>query len=65
MDTQPTEQLLHKVPGAAKRLALSERSIWSLIAAGDIAVVRVGRSVRISERALQDFIERNTDEVRR
>ncbi len=38
---------LHKVPELAAYWNTSQRSIWRLIAAGELKPVRLGRSVRI------------------
>ncbi len=42
---------------AAHALRLSLRAFCRLIAAGDIEVVKIGKSLRISQRALHRFIE--------
>ena len=43
---------------AAKLLAISPRTLWTLADDGEIPVVRVGRSVRCDPANLQDCIER-------
>lgn len=43
---------------AAKLLAISPRTLWTLADDGEIPVVRVGRSVRCDPTNLQDYIER-------
>ncbi len=43
---------------AAKLLAISPRTLWSLADEGEIPVVRIGRSVRYDPADLQDYIER-------
>lgn len=43
---------------AARRLAVSEPSVWRLIRANQIPVVRIGRSTRITDHAVDRFIER-------
>jgi excisionase family DNA binding protein len=47
---------LNKVPEAAKKLALSEKTIWAWIGARRIGVHRIGRSVRISESEIQRIL---------
>jgi len=53
----PAERLLLTATEAAKLLAISPRSLWSLAARGEIAAVRIGRSVRYSPAVLREFIE--------
>ena len=52
---------LYKVDRAARWLGVAEKTIRRLIAAGDLAVVRIGRQIRISERELARFFERKSD----
>lgn len=47
----------HKVPAAAKRLGLADKSLWAWIADGRIGVYRIGRSVRIGESEIQRILE--------
>jgi excisionase family DNA binding protein len=68
-DTQPdpAARLLTK-PQAATWLAVSRATLDRLIASRDIDVVRVGTgrgSVRITERALEDYTRRNTQRAGR
>ncbi|HME02681.1 MAG TPA: helix-turn-helix domain-containing protein [Solirubrobacteraceae bacterium] len=46
------------IPDAAERLALSARTIEKLIAAGEISPLRIGRSVRLADAEIEQFIER-------
>jgi excisionase family DNA binding protein len=55
-DETPPDQLL-TVDAAADRLSTSPRFIRRLIAERRIEFVKVGRYVRISESALNDFID--------
>jgi len=50
--TRPT---LLSIPEAARLLRVSERTVWSLLDAGDLPRVRLGR--RITRVALADVIE--------
>ncbi len=50
---QTTEKLLHRVPVAAKRLDISKSQAYNLINRGELEAVRLGRSLRVPERALQ------------
>ena len=51
------EPMLLTVRRAAKVLALSERTLWSLTQAGQIPAVRFGRSVRYDPADLRRWIE--------
>jgi excisionase family DNA binding protein len=53
------EPLLVNARDAARLLAISERTLWSLTAAGDIPVIRIGRAVRYDPRDLQAWIDRS------
>ena len=61
MDThiEATPTLLVTAREAARRLAISERKLWSLTHDGDIPVVRDGRSVRYDVRDLIGWIDRH------
>ena len=41
------EREAFKVPEAARTLSVSPRLLWRLIAAGEVGVIRLGRSVRV------------------
>ncbi len=58
MNNSP-KQLL-RVPEAAAFLNLSQKTIWAMVYARTVEVVRIGHSVRIPANALQDLIERGT-----
>lgn len=45
---------------SAEQLAVSERTVRRLIARGDLPAVRVGRTVRVSQDALDAFIKTHT-----
>lgn len=51
---------LLKVPDLAARLSISRAHAYDLVASGAIEVVRVGRSVRVSEQAVQDYLTAHT-----
>lgn len=51
------EKLLVDSPTAAGMLSISERSLWSRQASGEIPSVRIGRSVRFDIRDLVAFID--------
>jgi excisionase family DNA binding protein len=50
--------LLLTVPQAAQVLAIGRSTAYELIAAGDLEVVHIGRSVRVPVRALEDYVGR-------
>jgi excisionase family DNA binding protein len=56
---QQREPLL-TVPEAAQRCRLSERQMWRHIKEGRLAVVRLGRAVRIRPGDLERFIDRHS-----
>ena len=51
------EQLLYKIPHAARLLDMSERKVWELVHTGKIESVQIGRSRRITRAALSSYIE--------
>lgn len=52
-----TESLLATIDDAAAALAVSPRTIRNLIQRGDLAPVRIGRSVRIPIATLRAFVD--------
>lgn len=40
-------------------LKLSRTKCWELVASGEIRAVRIGRSVRVSRRSLDEYLERH------
>lgn len=57
-------QLL-KVEEVAARLSLSVPHVYKLAERGDLPIVKIGTSVRITETALAQFIEERTRSARR
>jgi excisionase family DNA binding protein len=51
----PTNRAL-TVATTARRLALSEKSVYRAIARGDLPCIRVGRAVRVPEAALERLL---------
>lgn len=47
----------YRVPEAAALLAQHPKTIWNRIGNGDIAVYRIGRSVRIGESEIRRILE--------
>lgn len=58
------EPLLLKAPEVAKLLGLGRSKVFAMVAAGELPVVRIGRSVRIPRQALERWIRDQTTEVR-
>ena len=56
--TLPLKLPFLTIRNVAERLQISERTIHRLISGDELTVVRVGRSVRISEDALLAFLTR-------
>jgi excisionase family DNA binding protein len=52
------ESRLVRIADAAAELALSQRSIWRLIANGELDAVRIGRSVRVTRESIDRLIDR-------
>lgn len=44
------------IKDVAERLQVSDRTVYRLIDAKRLAVIRIGRSVRVSEEALKDLL---------
>lgn len=57
MDTT-TERLLLTVEEAARRLGIGRSLAWRLVRDGELPSVRLGRLVRVPERALEDWLKR-------
>ena len=56
--SSPLKPLLHTRAEAAKLLAICLRSVDKLIDTGELDIIYVGRSVRITHESLLRFIER-------
>ena len=61
MSVANPEQILFTPKQAAAVLSLSQRTLWSLTARGELRATRVGRCVRYSRAALEDFVNRQTE----
>lgn len=59
--TPPSPQRLLKPAEAAELLSISERKLWSLANSGQVACVRIDRSVRYSVEALRDYVAACTE----
>ena len=56
---------LHPIEYAAKRLGVSVDWMYRLAGRGEIAVTRVGRLVKFTDAAINDYIAAHTSEPRR
>lgn len=61
--TEITPQLLSE-PDAAKYLSICPRTLWSLRASGEIAFLRIRRSIRYDIVDLKAYIERLKEKTR-
>jgi excisionase family DNA binding protein len=52
-------QILLKVRDVAARLNVVEKTVYRKITGGKLKVVRLGRSIRISEEALNEYLNTN------
>lgn len=51
--------LLHKIPSALARIgSISRTTLYERIAAGEIEVVKIGRTTLIPDASLQAFVDR-------
>uniref|UniRef100_UPI0040494B15 helix-turn-helix transcriptional regulator n=1 Tax=Candidatus Planktophila sp. TaxID=2175601 RepID=UPI0040494B15 len=48
---------LHRLPAVMARTGLSKSGLYRVINAGQLKVIKIGRSVRVSESELGRFIE--------
>jgi excisionase family DNA binding protein len=55
MDTQVLPQL-HKIASVSARTDLSRSAVYKQIKDGNLKTVKIGKSIRITEDALQTFI---------
>lgn len=49
--------------GTAKILGVCERTVWSLVKEGELEAIKIGRSVRITHKAIKDFLS-NSEKVK-
>ena len=59
---QAVEPMLLTARQAARLLAISERTLFTITKAGELPAVRIGRSVRYSVDALREYIRRSSEE---
>jgi excisionase family DNA binding protein len=51
------DSLLLRIPEAARRLGLGRSTVYEMIQAGDLPVVRIGKAVRIPASRLEAWVE--------
>jgi excisionase family DNA binding protein len=54
-------QLLLRIPEVAGRLGLGRSTVYELIQSGELPVVRIGRSVRVSSESLRRWVEQRVE----
>lgn len=57
MNDRESDSRLLRPQEAAKKLAISERTLWKLTKDKELPVVRIGRNVRYDPADLQAFID--------
>jgi len=60
-DLRVTAPLLLRPEEAARLLGLGRTTVFAMLAAGDLPVVRIGRSVRIPRVALEQWIAEHSE----
>jgi excisionase family DNA binding protein len=55
------EPLLLRAGEVAKLLGLGRSTVFAMLAAGELPVVRIGRSVRVPRAALERWVDERTD----
>ena len=57
-ETKGAGPQLHTIAGVSAEWGISKRSVWRLIAAGELKPVRIGRSVRIRAADMEALVAR-------
>lgn len=57
----PSGSILLKITEAASALGLGRSTVWSLVWAGELPVVRIGRAVRIPRAELEAWVRSRTE----
>ena len=60
-EARPMEPLLLRAGEVATLLGLGRSTVFALLAAGELPVVRIGRSVRVPRVALERWVDERTD----
>ena len=58
------DQMLLRAEEVASALSIGRSKAYEMIASGELPVVRIGRSVRVSAEALRDWVAAHTNEDR-
>lgn len=58
---ESSERLLLKADEVARRLSLGRATVYLMMASGELPTFRKGRAVRVPARALEQWIERQTN----
>ncbi len=61
MTTNNMEILLIKPMEAARMLSIGKTTIYELLATGEIPSKRIGRSIRIPAKALEEWVEKEAE----
>ncbi len=56
-----TMKLLYRVPEVCEMTGLSRSKIYELLACGEIRTVKIGKSVRITPEALNEWLQRQVE----
>jgi excisionase family DNA binding protein len=56
--TRPVEPPVLRVPEVARRLDVSAATVYRYIERGELPAIRLGRSVRVSRRVFEEWVER-------
>ena len=64
MHTQESGPTWVSYEEAGRLVGLGRTTLWRLVGAGEIEAAKVGRSVRLSRRSLEKFMERQADETK-
>lgn len=62
MNDRPRQSMLLRIPEVAAELGLARSSVYALIQAGELPVVRIGRAVRVPRVVLEAWVERRIRE---
>lgn len=55
----PVEPICVKVNDAARMIGVGRTKLYELIAAGEVDVVKLGKSTRVTTSSLKSLVERN------
>jgi excisionase family DNA binding protein len=63
MAINENEKLLIRISEAAEMLSVARSKAYAMVQAGELPAVRMGKSVRVSVRALNEYVERKMAEA--